>query len=206
MGVLAVLILTAGLWVARPVGAAPEPDAACSLSGEDLASANAYLRFKKLKKSFLPTGVPAVYGAELKISFDQVQDAMNKVRIYGPTYGTDKKIVLKGEELRRYVSIGSRIACEYCCSAKTLVRQDGVAACGCAHSIMMRGLSAYLITNHPEMSDERILTELKTWKATFFPKQTLTSELQKLFRQGDTEIMDVLKEFPEFLPAMVGGC
>ncbi len=206
VGVLVALALTAGPWVATPAMAAAEPEAECALSGEDLASARAYLKFKKLREASIPRGVPAVYGSELGISFDRVQDAINRVRPYGPTYGTDRKIVLKGEALRRYVGIGSQTACEYCCSAKTLVRQDGVAACGCAHSIMMRGLGAYLIKNHPDMPDERILAELKAWKSAFFPKQTLNAQLRKLYREGDAGIKEVLREFPEFLPSMVGGC
>jgi hypothetical protein len=81
-----------------------------------------------------------------------------------------------------------------------------VAACGCAHSIMMRGLTAYLITNHPDLSNDRILDELKIWKTTYFPKQTLTAKLQTLGKSGDEGIKEILKEFPEFLPKMVGGC
>jgi hypothetical protein len=179
----------------------------CPLSESDLTAASAYLKFKNVKSSFIPSGVPAVYGQELDISFDKVQDAINKVRVMGPTYGKgDKKIVLTGENLKRYTNIGQQIACEYCCKATTLVRKDGVAACGCAHSIMMRGLSAYLIENHPEFSDDQILDELRTWKITYFPKETLTAKLAQLEKGGDEEIKVILKEFPDFLPKMVGGC
>lgn len=179
----------------------------CPLSESDLSAASAYLKFKNVKSSFIPTGIPAVYGQELNISFDEVQDAINKVRVMGPTYGKgDKKIVLTGENLKRYTSIGQQIACEYCCKATTLVKKDGVAACGCAHSIMMRGLSAYLIENHPELSDDQILDELKAWKITYFPKETLTAKLAQLEKGGDEDIKVIMKEFPDFLPKMVGGC
>jgi hypothetical protein len=179
----------------------------CPLSESDLKAATAYLKFKSVKSSFIPTGIPAVYGEELDISFDKVQDAINKVRVYGPTHSkSDKKIVLTGENLKRYTNIGQQIACEYCCKAKTLVRKDGVAACGCAHSIMMRGLSAYLIENHPEFTDEQILDELKTWKITYFPKKTLEVKLAEMEKSGDEDIKGIMKEFPEFLPKMVGGC
>lgn len=179
----------------------------CPLSSDDLASAQAYLKFKALKASFIPQGIPAVYGRELGISFDRVQDAINKVRVYGPTYGSaDKKIALTGTALERYIDIGSQISCQYCCNAKTLVRKDGVAACGCAHSIMMRGLTAYLIKNHSGLSNNEILNELTTWKITYFPKQTFTAKLQELEKSGDEGIRDILREFPEFLPKMVGGC
>jgi hypothetical protein len=179
----------------------------CPLSESDLTAASAYLKFKNVKSSFIPTGIPAVYGQELNISFDEVQDAINKVRVMGPTYGKgDKKIVLTGENLKRYTNIGQQIACEYCCKATTLVRKNGVAACGCAHSIMMRGLTAYLIEKHPELSDDQILDELRAWKITYFPKETLTAKLAQMEKGGDEEIKVILKEFPDFLPKMVGGC
>lgn len=181
--------------------------AACDLTSSEVKAARAYLKFKEIKAAHIPTGTPDIYGQELNISFDKVQDAINKVRVYGPTYGKEgKKIQLTGPDLQKYIDIGSRISCQYCCKAKTLVRKDGVAACGCAHSIMMRGLTAYLIQNHPLLSDEKILEELNIWKTTYFPKQTLTAKLQKLEKSGDKGVSEILKEFPDFLPKMVGGC
>ncbi len=167
----------------------------------------AYLQFKRIKASLTPTGVPGVYGQELNISFDEVQDAIDKVRVFGPTYGEKgEKIVLGGNDLERYIDIGFKISCEYCCGVKSLVKKDGEAACGCAHSIMMRGLTAYLIKNHPEFSNEQILEELTKWKSTYFPKQTLSAQLQEMERAGVEGIKELLEEFPEFLPQMVGGC
>ncbi len=167
----------------------------------------AYLQFKEIKASLTPVGVPDVYGQELNISFDKVQDAIDKVQIFGPTYGQEgRKIILEGADLERYIDIGFQIACEYCCGVKALVKEDGEAACGCAHSIMMRGLAAYLIKNHPEVSNEQILEELTKWKATYFPKQTLSVKLQEMEEAGVEGIKELLEEFPEFLPQMVGGC
>ncbi len=181
-----------------------ETSTALETSDEECAT---YLKFKTVKASLVPSGVPAIYGEELNISFDEVQDAINKVRVYGPTYGQEgKKIVLTGDDLRRYINIGSQTACKYCCGVTTLVREDGTAACGCAHSIMMRGLAAYLIKNHPELSDDQILEELNTWRATYFPKQTLTEKLAEMEKAGEPGIKELLEEFPEFLPQMVGGC
>lgn len=178
-----------------------------NLSEQELASISAFLKFKKIKAQVIPAGVPDVYGEELDISFDQVQDAINKVRIFGPTYGTEEnKITLTGPDLERYINIGSQTACKYCCGAKTLVREDSKAACGCAHSTMMRGLAAYLIQNHPELSDEQILTELNTWRRAYFPKQTLSETLSQLKQSGEAGIEQLLQEFPDFLPQMVGGC
>jgi hypothetical protein len=166
-----------------------------------------YLKFKRIKASFIPSGVPDIYGKELNISFDAVQDAINKVRVYGPTYGqAGKKIILTGHDLERYINIGSQTACKYCCGARTLVDKNGKAACGCAHSQMMRGLAAYLIKNHPELSDEQILEEVNKWRATFFPKQTLSDKLSEMEKAGEPGIKELLEEFPDFLPQMVGGC
>lgn len=177
------------------------------LSQEDLAAASSYIKFKKIRADFMPSGVPEIYGAELNISFDAVQDAINKVQIFGPTYGQEgKKIVLTGADLERYKKVGASIACEFCCGVKTLTKEDGSAACGCAHSIMMRGLAAYLIKNHPEVSDDWILEELTKWKRTYFPKQTLSAKLSELEKAGEPGIKEILEEFPDFLPTMVGGC
>ncbi len=179
-----------------------------NLSAEELAAAEAFIKFKKIKTEFIPSGIPDIYGQELDISFDKVQEAINKVRVYGPTYGEEgEKITLEGDDLERYKKIGVSIACEYCCGVKTLTKEDGTAACGCAHSIMMRGLAAYLIKNYPnELNNEQILEELEKWKITYFPKQTLSSELEEMKKEGDSSIETILKEFPDFLPQMVGGC
>jgi hypothetical protein len=171
------------------------------------AAAAAYLRFKEIKAQTIPSGVPKIYGKELGISFDRVQEAINKVRVFGPTYGKEgEKIILAGKDFQRYLNIGSQTACKYCCGVKALVREDGQAACGCAHSQMMRGLAAYLIKNHPQLSDEEILKELNAWQAVFFPKQTLTEKLTEMEKKGEPGIKEILKEFPDFLPQMVGGC
>jgi len=174
------------------------------------AEAAAYIKFKEIKNFFIPKGTPSVYGQELDIYFDEVQDAINKTAIFDPTYGNEgKKIALTDlttAELERYKKIGASIACEFCCGVQTLVFENGEAACGCDHSQMMRGLSAYLIKNHPEISNEQILEELKKWKITYFPKQTLSAELDKRVKAGEPGIEQILKEFPDFLPQMVGGC
>lgn len=178
------------------------------LSEQEKTEVLAYLRFKEIKESFVPSGVPELsYGKELGVNFDKVQESMNKLRVYGPTYGEEgKKITLTGKDKERYINIASQTACKYCCGAKALVREDGEAACGCAHSIVMRALAAFLIKNYPQLSDQRILEELNTWRKTFFPKQTLTEELQKRKEAGEAGIEELLETFPEFMPQMVGGC
>ena len=183
------------------------------MSGQDLSieeqkAVQAFLKFKKIKSNALPIGIPDVYGKELDVNFDEVQKSMDKMRHMGPTYGKDEgKIVLEGDELKRFIEIGKLTSCEYCCGVDTLVKDDGSAACGCAHSIVMRGLAAYLIKNHSDaFTDEQILDEVNKWKKVFFPKQTLTASFEELKKTGDKDIDMLLKEFPDFLPQMVGGC
>jgi len=118
----------------------------------------------------LPKGVPNVYGIELGISYNDVSasnpslaDAtMAKLAAY-------EDMQLDSAQMERYIKIGSSIACEYCCGAKTLVFSNGERACGCAHSYAMRGLAKYLLTEHPDMTDLEILDELGKWKVLFFP-------------------------------------
>ena len=102
--------------------------ASMSLSGEVSADA---------MKLVMGKGIPEIYGSELGVSFDQVEPALNVLKQFDPTYG-NRKIVLTGEALQRYTSVGLRIACEYCCGAQSLVFANGQAACGCAHSQAMR--------------------------------------------------------------------
>lgn len=118
----------------------------------------------------IPTGVPAVYGQALGVSYDDVSvsnpklaDAtIQKLSAYEDETLTDEQMV-------RYIKIGSAISCEYCCGADAIIFSNGQAACGCAHSYAMRGLAKYLLINYPEMSDYEILSELGKWKVLFFP-------------------------------------
>jgi len=118
----------------------------------------------------LPKGTPDIYGGELGVSYNDVSASnsqladttMQKLAKY-------EDMQLDNATMTRYIKIGSSIACEYCCGAKTLVFSDGERACGCAHSYAMRGLAKYLLTEHPDMTDEQILNELGKWKVLFFP-------------------------------------
>ncbi|MDO8460278.1 MAG: hypothetical protein Q7S74_04170 [Nanoarchaeota archaeon] len=118
----------------------------------------------------LPKGAPDIYGGELGVSYNDVSASnpsladvtMQKLAQY-------EDMQLDNATMTRYIKIGSSIACEYCCGAKTLVFSNGERACGCAHSYAMRGLAKYLLTKHPDMTDEQILNELGKWKVLFFP-------------------------------------
>jgi len=118
----------------------------------------------------IPRGVPEIYGKEIGVSYDDVSPSnprladatIRKLRQY-------EGMELNSEQMKRYIKIGTSISCEYCCGAKAIIFENGQRACGCAHSFAMRGLAKYLIANHPDMSDEQILSELGKWKVLFFP-------------------------------------
>ena len=82
----------------------------------------------------------------------------------------DRTMELTGDNLQRYIEITRDISCEYCCGAKSIIFDDGSAACGCAHSYAMRGLGKYLVVEHgEEYTNEEILAEIGKWKVLFFP-------------------------------------
>ena len=122
--------------------------------------------------NILPAGIPAVYGAELSISYDGVSASNPSLAAQTITAMSqfDRSINLQGEDLQRYIAIVSQISCEYCCGAESIIFKDGKAACGCAHSQAMRGLAKYVIKNHPtEFTNDEVLEELGKWKTLFFP-------------------------------------
>lgn len=165
-------------------------------------------------------GAPAVYGAELNVSYDKIQESMDIMKQYDQDlkYGNGQ-IKLSGDKLSRYVKIGKIIACEFCCGAKTMVFDDGSAACGCAHSQAMRGLLAYLIEKHgAEYTDEQILHELAQWKGVYFPKQMVdkvikevnsgnySQDIAALLANIDKEKLKAsIKNSPDAAPASGGG-
>ena len=120
--------------------------------------------------NIIPKGTPAIYGSELGLKYDDVsvnnpglaEATINKLSQY-------EDIELSQEQMTRYVRIGGSISCEYCCGANSIIFSNGERACGCAHSYAMRGVAKYLLTEHPDMSDEEILSELGKWKVLFFP-------------------------------------
>lgn len=126
-------------------------------------------------------GVPEKYGAELNLSFDRVQESMNAMKVYDQSEYGKGQIKLSGEKMKRYAGIGQKIACEFCCSAKAITREDGTAACACGHSVAMRGLAAYLIEKHGnEYTDDEILRELARWKGVYFPRQMVDKVTREL--------------------------
>src|SRR3989344_5384422 len=103
----------------------------------------------------IPTGVPAIYGKELGVSFDDVtvddpQKADATIRKLGKLDQTITLSTLSATDKERYINVAYKlengISCEYCCGARAIIFENGEPACGCAHSYAMRGLAKYLIT------------------------------------------------------------
>ena len=168
--------------------------------------------------------VPAIYGTELNVSYDDVQNSMDIIKQFDLGYGKNKPS-LSAEEKKRYTDINLRISCEFCCAAKAIVFENGEPSCGCAHSQAMRGLTAYLIKNHgSEYSDDQILKELAIWKRRYYPNQMIhkmSGQIQsgqytpdiaallldvKLPKYGDNNTAAPVPSEIQNLPGMVGGC
>ncbi len=157
-------------------------------------------------EEFIPKGIPAIYGAELGVSFDKPLDSLNVLSaLDGDLYedGVIKFSDLSAEQQQNYIKIGMSIACEYCCGATSLIAPNGQPACGCAHSAAMRGLAKYLVKYHgSEYSNEQILQELTLWKTMFFPKQMYQKALQLQASGQGSAVPSVIENVPD----MVGGC
>lgn len=168
----------------------------------------------------LPSGVPAVYGSELGVSYDDVSvnDPQRADAVIRRLSVFDQQITLSGTDLERYINIGYRlnngIACEYCCGARSVIFETGEAACGCAHSYAMRGLAKYLISKHGgEYTDEQIQAEMGKWKVLFFPGVHM-AKAQALKEQGfdSTDYINLASNKYRGIEAgkdpgqMVGGC
>lgn len=155
-----------------------------------------FLLKEAMHSEIIPSGIPSIYGEELSISFDGDPNSMiNVLRAY-------EDASLDEWQMVRYIDVGLRISCEYCCGVEAIIREDGSRACGCAHSYAMRGLAKYLIINHPdEYSNDDILLELGKWKATYFPKQTISKAVVKYAEFGAID-PSILTEMPN----MVGSC
>ncbi len=127
----------------------------------------------------IPRGIP-FYGEALGVSFDDPIRSLEIIAQLDPSYGRNK-VQLTPEEKERYIRIDTTptITCEFCCGVKTAVTKDGRPTCGCKHSWAIRGLTAYLVKNYPQLSDDEIKKELMKWKGLFFPKQMIQRYVQE---------------------------
>ena len=118
----------------------------------------------------IPQGIPAIYGKELGVDYGDISPS--NPRLADATISKlslSEDMELTEAEKERYIKIAGSISCEYCCGADSIIFSNGERACGCAHSFAMRGVAKYLLRNHPDMSDDDILSELGKWKVLFFP-------------------------------------
>ena len=141
---------------------------------------------KVSEQDVIPKGVPKIYGSELGVSFDDISSLNQQLAdaTINKLGALDRSIELRGGQLQRYIAITSKISCEYCCGAASIIFSNGQAACGCAHSYAMRGVAKYLIENHgDEYSDDEVLEELGKWKTLFFPSQ-LSQKAEVLSENG----------------------
>ena len=182
----------------------------------------------------IPRGTP-FYGESLGVSFDDPIKSLEIIAQLDPAYGRTK-VQLDQQGKDRYINILTTptITCEYCCGVKTAVTKDARPTCGCKHAWAIRGLTAYLIKNYPDLNDDEIKREVIKWKGLFCPKQMIQRYVQEA-KSGQYSpdiaalLMDVdenkLKELKtsvvstgssqsssdvessiNSLPSMVGGC
>ena len=166
-------------------------------------------------KAVVPSGTP-VYGAELGVSFDDPVNSLNILAKLDRAVPTES---LTAEEKARFVNVATKISCEFCCGAPAVVDQNGRSLCGCAHAASFKGLSKYLVKNHPtEWTDEEILLELTKWKALYYPKNMVEKAVAALENGleltpavlNDRDLLKKVKAGDSTsigeLPTMVGGC
>ena len=163
--------------------------------------------------SVIPTGTPD-YGPALGVSFD---DPVAGLSVLANLHRQIPTNSLSAEEKQRYINVGTKISCEFCCSAPAVVDSTGRDLCGCSHALSFMGLSKYLIQN-TDMSDDDILWELTRWKALYYPRNMVEKGAAAL--QNGLELTpevlndrDLLKKLNAGnldsigdLPQMVGGC
>lgn len=162
-------------------------------------------------EKIIPKGTPEIYGKELGVSFDKPVESLkilekldaDMVTVvydewlkngditqekYGQIVSQYKNGIkvtsLSPQQKERYIKVASLTACEYCCGSKTLVTKDGMPACQCAHSAAMRGIIKYLLTKHPELSDDQTLKIANDWKTMSFPRQSVEAALKAAGKLG----------------------
>ena len=164
--------------------------------------------------TIIPTGAAEPYGSALGVSFDDPVAGLSVLANLHRQIPTDS---LSAEEKQRYINIGTKISCEFCCSAPAVVDSSGRDLCGCAHAQSFMGLSKYLIQN-TGLSDDEILWELTKWKSLYYPRNMVEKAAAALENglELTPEVLndrDLLKKIGSgntadigSLPQMVGGC
>ena len=81
--------------------------------------------------SVIPTGTPD-YGPALGVSFD---DPVAGLSVLANLHRQIPTNSLSAEEKQRYINVGTKISCEFCCSAPAVVDSTGRDLCGCSHAL-----------------------------------------------------------------------
>src|SRR3989338_1126009 len=148
----------------------------------------------------IPTGAAEPYGSALGVSFDDPVAGLSVTANLDNTISTN---ALSNEEKSRYINITSRISCEFCCSAPSVIDNQGRSACGCSHAASIRGMAKYLIQNYPSMTDEDIMWELLKWKGLYFPKNMVEKAAAAI--QNGMEITPALLNDRDLLSKISSG-
>lgn len=166
--------------------------------------------------ALLPTGLPEQYGTELGVSFDDPVNSLSTLAKLDRAIPTSS---LTPEEMERYVAVTTQISCEFCCSAPSVADSQGRSLCGCSHAAAPRGLTKYIIKNHPdEWTNDEILWDLTRWKSMWYPRNMVEkgvalvsngmeleasalNDRQLLSKLSTGNVGDIGS-----LPTMVGGC
>ncbi|MCL5011293.1 MAG: hypothetical protein M1594_00115 [Candidatus Marsarchaeota archaeon] len=176
-----------------------------------------YSSVTEIQGKIMISGTPD-YGSKLGVSFNDPSSAVNVLSQLDNGIPTNS---LSQDQLQRYISIGTNIACFYCCGATTLVDNNGNPACSCNHSMALRGLAKWMILN-TNYTNGQILLELNKWKALFFPGPTInTASALAQVDNGSVEVgwLGTPSNIPQSLiqamknpgsgsglPAQIGGC
>lgn len=196
MATLAVTLLNTALILSRPAPTAPGGGG----GGGDGGAAATEASFS------LPSGTPA-YAEDLGVTFAAVsEDSPRKAQETIRTLAMEDQRELTAAERDRLATVlydmHGGISCEYCCEARSVVTEDGEAACGCSHAVAMRGLAKYLM-QETDMTDEEIFQEVSRWKVRFFPSQS--REKFDALQEQDVEPTTVKLASNEYRGAASGG-
>ncbi|MEK6837875.1 MAG: hypothetical protein AABX69_04440, partial [Nanoarchaeota archaeon] len=81
-------------------------------------------------KAVVPTGTP-LYGVELGVSFDDPVNSLNILEKLDRQIPIDS---LSEDEKARFINVGTKISCEFCCGAPSVIDNTGRSLCGCSHA------------------------------------------------------------------------
>ncbi len=173
VGVVAVLLLF-NQYAISSISSSLGGKSAFSLSGPTAGKTSSAIKVeaggdvvKNVMAQMISKGIPKDYGQEVGVSFDDPVPSLTRLANLDYQLSTNS---LNQEQFQRFVDVGTKISCEFCCSAPAVVDSQGRDLCGCQHAAGFRGLTKYLVTKHPDWTNDEILWELTKWKTMFYPR------------------------------------